>query len=493
MSEITTLRGYGPRSPTPSSIRGKSRPGLLAGLSFAALFGLTSGAFAQQGVAQAPPGAQSGDVNPNLVVGLVKPDASPGFNGPFAPIFAPLAANGYTFHALALDFVQGNPSAGLVTGRYSNSTYFIVGGDIDLGKTLGFQGASLHYENTFFGIVENLNLAPQIGDSQVGYQPPFTPATAWLSVMTLEQKFFDDRLDFEIGKTHPDRYYALPNCDSINSCFQDLLYLNAGWTSPQRGVWGANLSYKTDSPIYAEVGVFSGSPGPNTQTGYRWFDQENPQGVIGMAEIGSKTTFKTAPFPGIYSLTGFLNTTPHQDFNIATAFGGPTNNKDATTGVVFQGEQIVWRADGGLEKNLTPTAIALYGSAGSAIDSTAPIQADVYVGAKLMSPFAGRPGDRFGIKFNWERLNPNYADYLAAANFSAGGSGAPISRDKYIFEANAHLELPEGLAFEPVVQYLINPNSFFNPVTAARPKDGVYIGGTLVVPLGILLGIAAPS
>ncbi len=492
MSKTTASPGSRPPSLASLSKGRRVRSSIISGLSFAALISLTSGAFAQQGVAEAPPGAESGDVNPNLVVGLVKPDVAPGFNGPLAPIFAPLAAQGYTFHALALDFVQGNPSAGLVTGRYSNAAYFIVGGDIDLGKTLGFNGTSLHYENTFFGIVENLNLAPQIGDSTTGFQPPFTPPTAWLSVMTLEQKLFDDRLDFEIGKTHPDRYYAAPNCDSINSCFQDILYENAGWTSPQRGVWGANLAYKTDSPIYAEAGVFSGSPGPNSQTGYRWFDQEDPKGVIGMAEIGSKTTFKTTAYPGTFSLTGFLNTVPHEDFNVATAFGGPVKMQPVTTGVVFQGEQVVWRADGGKDAtNAAPMRIALYGSAGTAIDSTVPISTSVYVGAKLMSPFAGRPDDRFGLKFNWEQLNPNYNSYLAAANFAAGGSGAPFNRNKYILEANAHIELPEGLAFEPVFQYLINPNSFFNPVTAARPKDGVYIGGTFVVPLGILLGASA--
>ncbi|VTZ25944.1 Porin (fragment) [Methylocella tundrae] len=313
-----------------------------------------------------------------------------------------------------------------------------------------------------------------------------------MSIMTLEQKLFDDHLDIEIGKTHPDRYYALPNCNSINSCFQDILYLNAGWTSPQRGVWGGNVSYKFDGPVYAEAGVFSGSPGTNYQTGYRWFNQEDPQGVIAMGEIGWKTTFATNPYPGTYSFTGFYNSQSHVDNNVATAFG-VTNTKNGTSGVVLQGDQVVWRADGGTEKNLTPTAISLYGSAGFALDSTVPVSSSVYVGAKLSSPFAGRPGDNFGIKFNWEQLNPNYNAYLSAANFVAGGTGAPFNRNKYVIEANAHLALPAGMAFEPVFQYVINPNSFWNPSTVTRPKDGVYIGGTFVVPLGVLLGIAAPT
>ncbi len=500
MSNITASGGSSPYA-LPPSLHGETaskrwkafRSLAVVGLSVTALLGLGSGAFAQQGVGQAAPGAPPEDVNPNLVVGLLKPVVKPGFNGPLASIFAPLAADGYTFHALALDFVQGNPSAGLVTGRYSNAAYFIVGGDVDLGKVAGLQGTSLHYENTFFGIVENLDLAPQIGDSTTGYQPPFTPPTAWLSVMTVEQKLFNDHLDIEVGKTHPDRYYALPNCDSINSCFQDILYENAGWTSPQRGVWGANLSYKWDIPFYAEAGVFSGSPGPNSQTGYRWFNQEDPQGVIAMGEIGWKTTFATNPYPGTYSATGFYNSQTHVDNNVSTAFGFTSATRNGTSGIVVQGDQVVWRADGGTEKNLTPMAISLYGSAGFALDSTVPISTSVYVGAKLMSPFAGRPADNFGIKFNWSQLNTNFNEYLSAANFVSGGTGAPFNRNKYIIEANAHLQLPAGMAFEPVFQYVINPNSFFNPNTSARAKDGVYFGGTFVVPLGILLGIAAPT
>lgn len=44
--------------------------------------------------------------------------------------------------------------------------------------------------------------------------------------------------------------------------------------------------------------------------------------------------------------------------------------------------------------------------------------------------------------------------------------------------------------FEPVVQYLVDGNAYWNPYTAARPKDGFYVGATLIVPLGALLGLA---
>ena len=458
----------------------RSRAGVLAlaGASLLALASATSGASAADLATRAP------------APDYIAPVATPGFSGPLSSIFAPLADRGFTFHVLALDFFQGNPSMGLQRGRGSNSTYIIVGTDIDLGKAAGLQGTYLHYENTFFANVHNLGLAGQIGDSTVGYQPPYNPTFTRLSRATVEQKLMDGKLDIEAGITHPDRFYAIPNCDSINSCFQSLLTLNAGWSSPQYGVLGGNVSYQTNSPVYVEAGAFAANGGRNQQTGYD-FNETQASGVIGMAEMGWKTKYDTTAYPATYSLTGFFNTQSHVDYNAGSAFG-PTRNQDGTSGVVVQAEQVVWRADGGTVKNATPTAISIYGSGGGSLDSTTAIESDVYVGAKLLAPFQNNPGTQFGVKFNWERLNKSYDAYLGAANFVSGGNQG-VARDKFIFEFNGHVALPYGLAFEPVVQYIVNPNSYYNPLTPVHPKDGFYLGGTVVVPVGVLLGIAAHS
>ncbi len=62
--------------------------------------------------------------------------------------------------------------------------------------------------------------------------------------------------------------------------------------------------------------------------------------------------------------------------------------------------------------------------------------------------------------------------------------------NSYVFELNAHLQVVSAIAFEPVVQYLVHPNDFYNPYSARRARDGVYVGGTLVVPIGVMLGLA---
>uniref|UniRef100_UPI0013D2F2AC transglutaminase family protein n=1 Tax=Klebsiella pneumoniae TaxID=573 RepID=UPI0013D2F2AC len=78
------------------------------------------------------------------------------------------------------------------------------------------------------------------------------------------------------------------------------------------------------------------------------------------------------------SLTGFVNTADHAD-NFKTLFGtskglnpaAPVLQKNGTSGVVLTGKQTVWRADGGLVPNATPTAISFYTGTGYAFDPTA--------------------------------------------------------------------------------------------------------------------------
>ena len=418
---------------------------------------------------------------------------APGFDGPLASFAAPLAAKGITFHAVILDFSAYNPSLGLVTDRGANSGYIIEGVDVDLGLLAGLQGTSLHFENMFFAGVFNTSIAPQIGDSQVGFEPPFTPRPARLSRATIEQTFLDGKLDVEAGVTHPGYYYAKFNCSSLNTCFNSILYLNAGYPSFAFGIPGVNVAYQATPTIYAQAGAFAVQTNTNFHVGYD-FPDEQYIGALAMAEVGSKTSFATDPYPYKIALTGFVNTSDHADLNATSAVTGVSRTKAGTSGVVVTGEKIVWRQDAGAEAgDKTPTAIKIFGSFAASTESTSAIAADMWVGATLLSPFAGRPADTYGVKVNYERLNTNFAQYLTAANVVSGGAGSPYNPDHFVFEVNSHIQLPLGMAFEPVFQYEVHPDSYFNPLTPVKARDGVFFSGTFIVPLGVLLGAQAPS
>lgn len=262
-------------------------------------------------------------------------------------------------------------------------------------------------------------------------------------------------------------------------------------------MWGGNVAYKVDPETYAQAGAFSVTRGANFLSGYDW-DYEPLDGALTLAEVGRATTFATAAYPGRVALTGFYSTADHDD-NYQTVLGAPkglnpgdpVRQRSGTSGVIVTASQVVWRTDDGRDTaNLNPRSIQAYTSLGYAPDSTVPIRWNAFAGVTLQAPDQTRPLDRYGIKVNWQRIAPEYASFLSQANFISGGSGAPFSRDKFILEFNAHLAVTKDIFFEPVVQYLIDGNSFYNPYTANRPRDGFYVGGSLIVPLGVMLGLS---
>ncbi|GEP12062.1 carbohydrate porin [Methylobacterium gnaphalii] len=462
--------------------------------------GLVLGATSAQAQTASPVGEFNEQTQPRTDPKIAAKPLSPVRTGPLAAWATEMAARGLTFDVNIYDFYQANPSMGLRPGNQSNSTYFVLSMTADMQKLANISGGSINFTETFFGLVRNTNLAADIGDTTVGYQPPFTPNDNRLSLLTYQQKLLDDRLVVEFGRTHPNRYYGLPPCNSINSCFQDMFYFNAGFTSPLFGVWGGNVAYQMSPTTYIQAGAFTVNPATNYLSGYDW-GYEKIAGALIMTEIGTKTDYGMTAYPGRVSLTGFVNTADHDD-NFRTITGAskglnpglPVQQRSGTSGVVLTAKQTVWRADDGgaglTSPNLHPTAISLYTGTGYAFDSTIPIRFDSFFGVLLEAPDQSRPNDTFGLKVNWQRLNDSFTQFLADANRFSGGSGAPYSRDKFIFEANAHLDVGAGVILEPVVQYVVNPNSFWNPYTARRAKDGVYGGFTLVVPLGTLLGLA---
>ena len=431
--------------------------------------------------------ASAADLDVSAPVVVIPPPPS-GFSGPLAPYFAPLADKGITFHALVLDFFGDNPSIGLQRGRGSNSGYIIEGVDLDLSKLWGLPGTSLHYENTFFAGVTNLNAAPQIGDAQIGFPPPFTPRVARLTRFTVEQKLADGKLDIEAGITHPGYYFAKFNCGTYNACFQDILYLDAGYQSFTFATPGVAASYDITPKIYAELGAFARQPNANAHIGYDFYDEQY-NGVLTMGEIGSKTSYATDPYPYKIGLTGYYQTGDHAN-NFAVGGVPTTVNHSGTSGILVQGEKIVWRRDGGLDPtNATPTALRIYGSFGTSLDTTVAIQEDAWLGATLTAPFQSRPADYYGLKVYWERINAGFANYIDVA----GGNVLDYKRDSFTFEASGHIALPLGCAFEPVVDYTVNPNNFWNPTAPTQVHPGFYLGGTVAIPIGVIFGIQAAT
>ena len=216
-------------------------------------------------------------------------------------------------------------------------------------------------------------------------------------------------------------------------------------------------------------------------------------GTLLMGEVGVRTSFADTAYPYNVSLTGYRSSAKHNEFFASTATTGISRVVKGTDGFVVQADKIVWRADGGRDTdNGSPMALKLFSSVGISTDRTTPVQANAFFGVTLLSPFLGR-NDRISVKIDWERISSNFRGYITAANGLAGGPGllSPYKRDNFVLGATAHVELPLGMAVEPIVQYAFSPNSYYNPNSAVKAQEGVYLGLNFIVPIGTITGISA--
>ncbi|ENF0663553.1 TPA: carbohydrate porin, partial [Pseudomonas aeruginosa] len=72
---------------------------------------------------------------------------------------------------------------------------------------------------------------------------------------------------------------------------------------------------------------------------------------------------------------------------------------------------------------------------------------------------------------------------------AAGGDAKLGQRDVYALETNAHIALTPHIALEPSVQYIFNPDNYYNPGARELSGDGFVVGLQLMVDMGSLLGL----
>ncbi|MBA8913829.1 carbohydrate-selective porin OprB, partial [Methylorubrum thiocyanatum] len=159
--------GKGPGA-TRSGRRGRHRGWAAGALAGALVLGASGGASAQQ---PSPVGQFNDQTQPRTDPNIAAKPADPVRTGPLAPWATDMAARGLTFDINIYNFYQANPSAGLRTGEQSNSTYFVLSMTADMQRLAGIAGGTIKFTQTFFGNVRNLNMAADIGDTTVGYQP----------------------------------------------------------------------------------------------------------------------------------------------------------------------------------------------------------------------------------------------------------------------------------------------------------------------------------
>ena len=376
-----------------------------------------------------------------------------------------------------------NPSVGQQTGNHEALTFIALGGDFDLQKIAGFNGATIHFQQLWVPFTSNLGWGSQVGDVLVGQPGPYVPKVSHLALFTWEQKAFNDRLDVEVGKSNPDLYFAAPVCNSGFACQSAILQDNAGMNPPIYVNWGGRVRYNLTPALSVQAGVWRSNPAFPFTNGYEWTDTV-PDSNVWLANIVYRTSYATDPYPKSYEALFYYNTRTQTDPLTAATHKG-------TSGAYFGGRQVVYRPDGGKSGVSDPTALSVFGSLTTSFDSHASTGLAVtgITGLILEAPFRSRPHDSYGLSFLWATLTPNEQEYLKQQNLAAGGTGYTVGRTQFALKLDANIAVTRSIIASPYVMRSWNTNTWGNPVYAGTPKNGWAAGILATIFFDKMLGL----
>ncbi|WP_158811735.1 carbohydrate porin [Beijerinckia sp. L45] len=443
-------------------------------------------------------GSNAGRISPDSHPAALAAPVAAGPTGPLSKVGKAFEDAGITLHLFEVETYYNNLNSGIVKNSSSNTAFFVAGADFDMGHIANITGGTVHVEEQLFhGEVNVLSTGARYGGLTSGYEPVYNPTDNQLTVLTYEQKFANDKLDIEIGRTNALRAFILPICPNLVSCWNDVVEQDARTRTGHSASWGARAAYNITPALYVQAGAYEDNPDAEAEHGFN-FAATKSTGAILLGEVGYKTDYTTAKYPERVEAVGFYNTSTVADPYFTTTGqsaalnpGQPLRMNTGDGGFVLDAIKTVWRADGGLTDNLHPTALAAYASVSAPVTSGALVSMESYVGLTLLAPFQSRPFDTFGAKIHFTQLSNREQAYLQDSNIAAGGSGYTKSRNGIEFELSSHHQIASYLAINTTIQYFANNNNFYNPASTVASRDGFYFGMDAAVPIGAILGLSS--
>jgi porin len=397
-------------------------------------------------------------------------------SGPLAGLGEQLELNGVSTHVQLWSLSMKNLDTGPRPNSFGNSGDLFVGADINLGTLAGLEGSAFHVEETVFildqgtGQPTSRNWQGAAG-SYFGGAPIHNDITSnQLSLLTFEQKWLDGRLDLHLGRTNARRYFYIYNCDTVVTCNDPIIDSSTGVLPPPYGAWGGYLKYQVNPSLYVHAGAFESNPVDylKKRKGLD-FSTDDASGTSFLLGVGSKPGDDTTQ----YELNAYFNTSRQIDPLTGASDHG-------TAGAFFKFRQTLWRA------NLQ--GLQVFGSLSAAADDKQPFSHFAEAGLTYLAPF-DRPQDKLNFKASYLRINPHQLEFQQRMRTDNNGDPRLGDRDVYALEANGHFALSRNLSIEPSVQYLINPDNFYNPGARELSGNGFVVGLQVMLDVGSMLGL----
>ncbi|MCJ2087970.1 carbohydrate porin [Methylobacterium sp. E-005] len=403
--------------------------------------------------------------------------------------------NGITLMLNYTGEFAANPSGGRRQGSaYAGQVFF--GLDADLGRLAGIEGGSVH---TIVTQRHGRSLAQDdIGNTTSVQEIYGGGQTAHLSLLSYEQKLFDNRLDIEAGRLlatvnflGSPLYCNFQNnglCGNPKGAFK---MTNITWWPI--ATWGAHAKAWLTDKVFVHAGVYEVNPRDqqDNQNGIDW-STRGATGVVVPIEAGYSTNFGNDPLPRNYSVGAIIDqsdyTDPVQDVGRGAYLlsGLDPLTRFGRSAVFARFDQMVWRPDPTGVQGLSLFGVAMAGTGGRQFE-------DYFFngGAVLTGPFPGRPYDTLGVSFALEHFSPIGLANIRAARAKVGLGYGGVSSTQTILELSYGIQLTPAVRLMPNLQYVINPQ--LQERYFAQPKrvpDAFVVGAKLSVDLFTLAGLA---
>jgi porin len=368
--------------------------------------------------------------------------------------------------------------------------------DTDLGKLIGWSGASAHTTFYQIGHANGTPAATYVGSiadpSNIEAVPATRLFTAWF-----QKNFLDGKVSVRLGQIAADDEFLISPTASnlIDSTFGYATILAAnqlqGGPVYPLATPGIRLQLRPTEDIAILSAVFSGAPAGAGCTGVP--QQCDPYGTtfstsggaLWMEELqyGINQGKDAKGMPGIYKLGGWYATTDFADLHFglsatgtAVSLASPASafplTHQGNWGIYGVADQMIWRAQKG------PRSLNAFLRAGTSPADRNLVASYIDGGLGLKAPLPGRDDDLLTFGIAYSKISRDAAA-LDRDTQLLGGSFFPVRDQEIVLELDYSLQLAPWWTFQADIQEIIHPGGHvpdpLNPAQAIR--DAFVVGG----------------
>ncbi|WP_430911752.1 carbohydrate porin [Methylobacterium sp. sgz302541] len=387
-----------------------------------------------------------------------------------------------------------NPVGGIRQGsEYAGQLFFGIDGDLD--RIAGIAGGSFHVAVTNR---HGRSLSNDLIGNNTSVQEIFGGGqTTRLTLMTYQQKLFDNRLDIEVGRMVANiAFLNSPiycNFQTNSACGNPtFVFKTSNFTFWPVASWGGHAKAWLTDKVFFHVGAYEVNP-LHQQPGDNGLDfsTKGATGAIVPFELGYSTTFANDPLPRNYGIGGWYDASDYADpvrditGQRAVLTGLTPATRFGRSGVYARFDQMVWRPDPTAPQGLTLFGVAMAGTSGRLTEDYF-----LEIGALQTGTFAGRPFDTVGFVINTQKFSPLALGNITAAQASLGILRS-IPSQQVMMELNYGIQLSPAIRVTPNLQYIVNPDQTRFPYRTRNIPDAFVVGAKLSVDLFTLAGLAS--